>query len=254
MINIILPNSKGNGIKPRTVHIAIGSGVILVCVTVSVVAGAVALPAAATVSTIFAASAKTGTTFALASGAFGAIASGTITGFETGDVEATLKSAALTGSESFKWAAVTGVIGGGVSKALQLQSSASSSIRTPRQSELKVLQKLGGSEQKSYFHGKEVAYGTPGSTRPDIVRNVGGRLEAVEVKNYDLNASRSPLVTVLKRQLTERKTHLPDGATQRIVLDVKGRGYSPTFLKEVREDLGAELNPIYPKIPIDIMK
>lgn len=235
-------------------NVAIGSGVILICVTVSVAAGTVALPAAATVSTVFAVSASTGATVALTSGALGAIVSGTITGFETGDVEASLKSAALGGSESFKWGAITGVISGGIGKALQLQSSATSSIRTPEQSELNALKKFGGSKQKSYLNGKVVPYGTPGSTRPDIVREVKGGLEAIEVKNYNLEANLKPLARELKRQVAQRMNDLPEGMTQRIVLDAGGRGYSRKFIREVRKYLSDELGQIYPKIPIEILR
>ena len=66
-------------------NVAIGTGVILVCVTVSVVSGGVGAPAA--VSMIFATAAKTGTVYALSSGTISAVAAGTITGIQTGDFE-----------------------------------------------------------------------------------------------------------------------------------------------------------------------
>jgi len=94
-------------------NVAIGTGVILVCVTVSVVTAGAGAPA---VSMIFAASAKTGTIFALSSGGLSAVASGIVTGIETGDMDEALKAAALSGSESFKWGAITGVFTGGVSE------------------------------------------------------------------------------------------------------------------------------------------
>ena len=59
-------------------NVAIGTGVILVCVTVSVVSGGVGAPAA--VSMIFASAAKAGTVYALSSGTISAVAAGTITG------------------------------------------------------------------------------------------------------------------------------------------------------------------------------
>ena len=58
-------------------NVVIGSGVILICVTVSVVSGGVGAPA---ISLVFAASAKTGTVMALSSGGIGALASGVVTG------------------------------------------------------------------------------------------------------------------------------------------------------------------------------
>ena len=84
-------------------NVAIGTGVILVCVTVSLVTGGLGAPA---VSMIFAASAKTGTVMALSGGAMGGISAGIVTGVQTGDMEQALKAAALAGSEGYKWGAI----------------------------------------------------------------------------------------------------------------------------------------------------
>ncbi len=97
-------------------NVALGTGVILVCVTVSVVTAGAGAPA---VSMVFAASAKTGTAFALSSGSLSAIASGIVTGIESGDMNEALKAATLAGSESFKWGAITGVVTGGTSEGLK---------------------------------------------------------------------------------------------------------------------------------------
>ena len=94
-------------------NVAIGGGVILVCVTVSVVTGGTA-PA---VSMIFAASAKTGTIAALSFGTIAGTAVAIITGVQTGDVDQALKSAALHGSEFFMLGAIAGAIGGGAHQA-----------------------------------------------------------------------------------------------------------------------------------------
>lgn len=93
-------------------NVAIGAGVILVCVTVSVVTAGAGAPA---ISLIFAASAKTGTVMALSSGALSGVASGVVTGMKTGDMNEAVKAGALAGSESFKWGAITGAIAGGAS-------------------------------------------------------------------------------------------------------------------------------------------
>ena len=99
-------------------NVAIGTGVILICVTVSVVtAGTGTAP---TVSLIFAAAAKTGTEFALSSAVISGVASGVITGIQTKDFDKALKAAALNGSESFKWGAISGVIVGGATEAITL--------------------------------------------------------------------------------------------------------------------------------------
>lgn len=98
-------------------NLATGSGVILLCVTVSVVGAAAGAPA---VSVIFAASAKTGATVALSSGLFSGVAAGAVQYLETGDLDQALEAAALGGSEGFKWGAVTGVITGGINQAAGL--------------------------------------------------------------------------------------------------------------------------------------
>ncbi len=101
-------------------NVAMGSGVILVCVTVSVITSGAGAPA---VSMIFAASAKTGTIFALSSGALSAVVAGVATGIQTKDMEQAKKAAALVGSESFKWGAITGIVSGGTSEAIALKGA-----------------------------------------------------------------------------------------------------------------------------------
>ena len=102
-------------------NVAIGTGVVLVCVTVSVATGGTA-PA---VSFIFATAAKTGTAAALSGGAISAVVSGALTAIKTGgDVEESLKSAALEGSEAFKLGAIFGAVSGGVSATQGLSDSA----------------------------------------------------------------------------------------------------------------------------------
>lgn len=92
-------------------NVAIGTGVILVCVTVSAVtAGAPA------VSVILAASATKATTFALSSAALGGIYAGAIRGIETGDFGEVIETSAIGASEGFKWGAFGGAIAGGKEK------------------------------------------------------------------------------------------------------------------------------------------
>lgn len=125
--------------------------------------------APAAVSMVFATSAKTGATFALSSGVISTAGTAIVTGIETKNVEETLKAAALAGSESFKWGAIVGVVSGGVSETVSLAKSARSNP-TPRESELKVLERTKGAEEQiSYLDGVEVSSATKGATRPDVV-------------------------------------------------------------------------------------
>lgn len=102
-------------------NVAIGTGVILVCVTVSVVSAGVGAPA---VSMIFAASATTAKTFAISSAAFGGISAGVVRGIETGDFNEALEAAAMGATEGFKWGAISGAIVGGASQGYSLYGAA----------------------------------------------------------------------------------------------------------------------------------
>jgi len=99
-------------------NVAIGSGVILVCATVSVVSagtGAVA------VSVIFATAAESGTIAALTGAALGGVAAGVVKGVQTGDMSQALDAAALGASEGFKWGAISGALSGGTGKYIELK-------------------------------------------------------------------------------------------------------------------------------------
>lgn len=102
-------------------NVAVGGGVILVCVTVSAATAGVA-PAC---SMVFSIAASTGTEAALSGAAIGAITSGAATAVLTdSDVEASVKAAALGGSEGLKVGAMMGAIGGGAAEATGLKGAA----------------------------------------------------------------------------------------------------------------------------------
>ena len=230
-------------------NVAVGAGVILICVTVSALTAGAGAPV---VSMVFAASAQTGTTIALSSAAMGGISAGIVTALQTKDPEQALKSAALNASEGFKWGAILGAASGGLSEAVSLYSS---DIPTARESELRALKKYGGDEQKAFKNGEEVARNTIDSTRPDIVREVGGKHEAIEVKNCDLESRNSvaELYDVLRKEMSARISNLPEGYTQRVVLDIKGRGYSNELVQAVIDGIQVTLEDIYPNIPVSVI-
>lgn len=93
-------------------NVAIGSGVLLVSVTVSTATMGVA-PA---VGMIFAVGAKTGTAMAISGGAIGGISAGVLKGYQTGNFEDAVKVAAVGASDGFKWGAITGALSGGASE------------------------------------------------------------------------------------------------------------------------------------------
>lgn len=104
---------KDSDIISAVRNVAIGTGVILICVTVSSVT-AVGAPA---VSLIFAASAKSAAMFAASSAAISTLSAIVSEGFETHDFKQVLESAMLSGSEGYMWGAFGGVLSGGISEA-----------------------------------------------------------------------------------------------------------------------------------------
>lgn len=104
--------------------VIVGSGVILICVTVSIVSA----PAAPAVSMIFAASATTGTSFALESGAMSFVVAAIAKGYETESFEQAMKAGIEAYGEGFKWAAITGVAYGGASEAMALKGATTNGL------------------------------------------------------------------------------------------------------------------------------
>lgn len=160
-------------------NVAIGTGVILVCVTVSAVSAGVGAPA---ISVIFAASAKTGTLMALSSGGFGAISAGIVRGIQTGDFSEAMEAATLAGSEGFKWGAISGAISGGAQEAFALKAATKSGLTM---NEAAIIQQESGLPMDviSQLHSMDeyLVYKEAG-LRPVMVN---GRIALVQ--NIDLN-------------------------------------------------------------------
>lgn len=244
-------------------NIAIGTGVILICVTVSVITGGAALPA---VSAVFAASATTATEFAIGSAAFGAVSAAIVKGIQTRNIKETVKAAGVGASEGFKTGAIVGAVVGGASKGYEITKSSKvlkEAIKTgnPQKigeaGEAYAQQLYKGRTQVSYLGGKEVPQSTAGATRPDIIRvNANGSIEAIEIKNYNLlsNSSRTVLKKELERQVSSRMVNLPEGSTQRIVLVTKNRNIPADVVEGVIKELQEALFDIYGGIiPIDVI-
>lgn len=106
-------------------NVAVGTGVILVCVTISAVTAGAGAPAA---SMIFAVAAKSGTVAALSGAAIGGASSAVFTGMQTGSVEETLKAAALGASEGYKMGAITGAITGAAGETIALKNATANGL------------------------------------------------------------------------------------------------------------------------------
>lgn len=101
-------------------NVAVGTGVILVCVTISAATGGAGAPAA---SMIFAASAESGAMVALSSGVISGASAAIFKGIETGDMDEALKAGVLSGSEGFMWGAIGGALCRGAEKTLALRDA-----------------------------------------------------------------------------------------------------------------------------------
>ena len=108
-------------------NVAIGTGVILICVTISVVTYGAGAPAA---SMIFAAAAKSGAIMGVSSGAISGVATGIVSGLKTNDWNQALKEGALAASESFKFSVIAGSILGGAGEAIGLHNVANATKLT----------------------------------------------------------------------------------------------------------------------------
>lgn len=100
--------------------LAFGGGVILLCVTVSAVTGGTA-PA---ISMIFASAASSAVRGALAGSAVSGLTAAFATGIETGDFEEAVNAGITAAGEGFKWGAIGGALGGGVSEGVGLRGAA----------------------------------------------------------------------------------------------------------------------------------
>jgi hypothetical protein len=105
-------------------NVAIGIGVIVICVTVTLATGGFGAPFVAgsvisAVNIIFSSAATSAATSAIFGGTISSVVAGATVGFTTNDLEQTKKAVALAGSEGFMWGAVIGAGTGMISGAVQ---------------------------------------------------------------------------------------------------------------------------------------
>ncbi len=117
-------------------NVAIGTGVILVCVTVSFVTAGLGAPTA--VTAIFSFAAAGAKAAALDGAIFGGITAAIVKGYETRNFKAALNAAALGASEGFKWGAIIGAIVNGGGEAIGLIGAARNGLTM---SEAAIIQK-----------------------------------------------------------------------------------------------------------------
>lgn len=89
--------------------------------------------------------------------------------------------------------------------------------------------------QKSFIDGKEVPYGTKGSSRPDFYK----KGSSIEVKNYKVTTpeGRSRLIRNVTNQINKRINDLPEKTGQTIIIDVRGQNVSNDVLRGIRDKI-----------------
>ena len=182
-------------------NVAIGTGVILVCVTVSVATGGTA-PA---VSMIFALGAKTGTAMALSGGAIGGLSAGLVKGYQTGSFSDAMNVAALGASDGFKWGAIVGALSGGATEAWGLHKATANRLTMNEAAAI----------QRESKYPLDLISQFKSKAEYKIYRDAGLRTQMVNgklalVRDIDLNY----------------KSSLPDG-TEVTNLQRMQRGYAP---------------------------
>lgn len=191
-------------------NVTIGTGVILVCVTVSAVTAGAGLPAA---SMIFAVSAKSGAIAALSGGVISGGFSALVTGSETGDPEAALKAAALSGSEGFMWGAIGGAIAGGAGETCAYSNAVKA---------FKGVELNGITAQEAAIMQRESKYPL------DLIKQFKSVDEYHVYRQAGLKAKMVSGKTALVRKIDlDYKSLLPDGKTEATNLERMVNGYAP---------------------------
>lgn len=182
-------------------NVAIGTGVILVCVTVSVATGGTA-PA---VSMIFALGAKTGTAMALSGGAIGGLSAGLVKGYQTGSFSDAMNVAALGASDGFKWGAIVGALSGGATEAWGLHKATANRLTMNEAAAI----------QRESKYPLDLISQFKSKAEYEIYRDAGLRTQMVNGK-----------LALLRDIDLNYKSSLPDG-TEVTNLQRMQRGYAP---------------------------
>ena len=117
-------------------NVAMGSGVIIVCATISVVAPAVGAPAA--ITAIFTFATQGAVTGAAITAPVAGVLSGITTASETDDVNEAIEAAALGASEGFKSGAIIGAVTGGAAEGLGLYSASRNGLTMSQAAEIQL--------------------------------------------------------------------------------------------------------------------
>ncbi|MDW5415713.1 hemagglutinin repeat-containing protein [Iodobacter sp. CM08] len=116
-----------------------------------------------------------------------------------------------------------------------------------RQSELDTGKDLpaNAKPQQAFKDGKPVPPNTLGSVKPDWVDG-GMSSWSVEVKNYNLSRPNgaADLVANISQQALDRKTHLPKGMEQSVVIDIRGQSVTVKQRIEIQKSIEIKTNGV----------
>ena len=158
-------------------NVLVGSGVILVCVTVA----SLTATSAPAISMIFAASATTGSTMALQGAAYKGVADAFIKYAQTGELDEAFKAGLVGASEGFKGGAIFGALVGGGSEAIGLYGATTGGLTM---NEVALIQKESG-------YPLDVIKGFANMDQYNICKNAGLTPEMINgktalIRNIDL--------------------------------------------------------------------
>lgn len=196
-------------------NIAIGTGVVLLCVTISAIGGAAGVPE---IALIFSASAKQAASCALSYATIGGVVSGSIEMLQTGDMESAVDVAALQATEGFKIGAIFGALSGGITEGYMLHELNTLAV-TPNGLTLTELAKI--QQESGYpvdviqqFHSlEEYEIYQAAGLKPSMVNGRLALLQDIDL-NYTSVTPKGETVTNLQRMLQgyapiEPSTNLP---------------------------------------------
>ncbi len=194
-------------------NIAIGGGVILVCVTVA----AIAYPAAPAVSAVLAVGAQAGVSWGVGGGLISGAVSGIATGIQTGDFDEALYAFAEAGSQGFMIGAISGCLAGGISEFAGLKAATSGGLSMNEVARI----------QLETHYPLELISRFQSYNQYEIIRDTGLRTEMINnhtalVRDIDLN------------YVGIDPTHNPDGLTN---LQRMQQGLAPYDSTNVRYEL-----------------
>jgi len=193
-------------------NMSIGTGVILVCVTVAVVAPAVGAPAAVTM--VFSCAAAGATEMAIQSGVVGGTIGGIVEGVQTHNFDAALQAAAVSGSEGFMWGAIIGAVTGGVGELSWLRGAARETglsineiaeIQRISRYPLTVLRQINSTEEYTVLENARLR-----PTELNLELNSGDVTQSALIRDIDWNYTQDG-VTNLERALSGHAPLDPTG-------------------------------------------